>query len=84
MAWPPVTHKDVQDEITALRAALVPYPPAAATYTYDEDGNIDTETVGGVATTYTYNPDGTVATSQRGDGPVWIYTYSGGVLVGVA
>lgn len=51
--------------------------------TYDEAGNVETVTEGGVTTTYTYNPDGTVDTDQRGS-VTRQYTYDGdGNLTGI-
>ena len=46
----------------------------AATYTYNTDGTVATETVGGFTTTYAYNSDGTVHTATR-NGVTLTYTY---------
>lgn len=46
-----------------------------ASYTYNADGTIATETVGGLTTTYTYNLDGTINTVTR-NGVTLTYTYN--------
>jgi YD repeat-containing protein len=53
------------------------------TITYNPDGTVSSQTIGGVATTYTYNGDGTVATETRA-GVTRTYTYTAGVLTAVA
>lgn len=55
----------------------------AATYTYDGNGNIATEVIGGVTTTFTYNADSTVATATR-NGVTRTYSYTSGRLTGIA
>ena len=59
------------DALSATYAGRV----EAATYTYNADGTVATETVGGFTTTYTYNADGTVHTVAR-DGVTMTYTYN--------
>ncbi|NUR28870.1 MAG: hypothetical protein HOV83_24020 [Catenulispora sp.] len=55
-----------------------------ATYTYNADGAVATETVGGKTTTYTYNADGSVHTAAR-DGVTLTYSYNAdGTVSGVA
>ena len=56
-------------------------PPT--TITYNGDGTVATQTIGGVATVYGYNADGTVATETRG-GVTRAYTYTAGNLTSVA
>lgn len=45
-----------------------------ASYTYNADGTIATETVGGATTTYAYNADGTLHTETR-NGVTLTFTY---------
>lgn len=56
----------ISNAIAALSGTYVPLLPALATYTYNADGTVDTETIGGVVTTYAYNADGTIDTITRG------------------
>lgn len=56
------------DAVAGLVAALTSVQtilPGVASYTYNADGSIATETVSGATTTFTYNSDGTVATMTR-------------------
>lgn len=55
----------------------------AATYTYNPDGTIATETVGGLTTTYAWNGDGTLASMTRG-GVTRTFTYTNGNLTAVS
>ena len=55
-----------------------------ASYTYNGDGTVATETVGGLTTTYTYNADGSVHTATR-NGATLTYSYNAdGTVSGVA
>lgn len=55
-----------------------------ASYTYNGDGTVATETVGGLTTTYTYNADGSVHTATR-NGVTLTYSYNAdGTVSGVA
>jgi YD repeat-containing protein len=48
--------------------------PASTVIAYDDEGNVESVTVGPIVTTYTYNPDGSVATDTR-DGVTREYEY---------
>ena len=69
-------------EASALPATLVGRMDTA-TYTYNADGTIATETVGGLTTTYGWNPDGTLASMTR-DGVTRAFTYTNGNLTAVS
>lgn len=73
----------LETKLAADRATYAAILPAVATYTYNPDGSVATETVGGATTTYTYNGDGTVATATRG-GVTRTFTYTAGNVTAVA
>lgn len=52
-----------------------------ASYTYNEDGNLETAIENGVLTTFTWNLDGTLATSQQAGRPLRTYVYEDDNLV---
>ena len=68
------------DDALAIYGTLLTPP---TTVTYNPDGSVATQVIGGITTTYVYNPDGTVATETRA-GVVRTYTYVAGNLTAVA
>lgn len=87
-------HQSQLDTHTTQIAGKVDTTTANATYatiltpaeslTYNADGTVATQTIGGVATTYTYNADGTVHTETRNSVTrTYIYN-SDGTLASVA
>jgi hypothetical protein len=56
--------------------------PAVASYTYNTNGDVLTETIYGTTTTYDYNPDGSIHTATR-DGVTRTFVYTDGNLTGV-
>lgn len=66
-----------------LGTGTAPLLTPPTTVTYNGDGTVATQTIGGVATTYTYNGDGTVATETRA-GVTRTYSYTSGNLTSVA
>jgi YD repeat-containing protein len=76
--------RSVDDPVLSLLGTFAPLLEPAATYTYNGDGTVASETIGGVATAYTYNGDGTVATATRA-GVTRTFTYNtDGTIASVA
>lgn len=66
---------DLSTVTAQLSTSYVPQLTAPTTLTYNPDGTVASQTLGGIATTYTYNPDGTVASETR-NGITRTYTYN--------
>ena len=47
----------------------------AATYTWNTDGTVATQLIGGITTTYAYNSDGTIHTATASSGQIQTYSY---------
>jgi YD repeat-containing protein len=64
-------------------ATYAPLLVPVSTLTYNGDGSVATQVIGGVTTTYAYNGDGTVASETRA-GVTRTYGYTAGNLTSVA